>query len=85
LDSCSGSGATVTNLYKETSGTVTPHSGNYFFGMHGSVTDISSESDCMIYQDIPISAWSEYVADGSLLVRASTYIQTENMTEDPKG
>jgi hypothetical protein len=79
----SGSGATVTNLYKETSGDVTPHSGNYFFGMHGSATSESSLSDCMIYQDVPISAWSEFVADGSLLVRASAYIQTENMTADP--
>jgi len=70
----------ASQLQSESSGTVYPHSGDWFFNMAGASPAPSGVvTSRVLYQDLDVNSYSSEADAGWLLVRASTYLQTEDV------
>ena len=79
-----GSHVVVSQSEEETTGWVYPHSGDWFFNMHGTKAGVlgSLVADA-IYQDVDVSSYAVDIDAGMFMVQAHTWLQTEDSDAFP--
>ena len=74
-----GSHVVVSQSQQETIGMVYPHSGDWFFSMHGAdAGPIGAVVVDALYQDVDVSSYAVDIDAGMLMVQAHTWLQTED-------